>query len=266
MVTPFQIQWTFLRLPPWPDDVIRSVKRLYFEDAGKRWAYAVQGWPARTDGAPLQLPGDRPFTSVEIQVNFEYFQPHVKDAVARVAAIQRLKPSQAQPWNFPYLASLNIDLDDLDRLLQDRARFLGTILHEIGHVLGIGTLWQDDVPQPPVLAKDPQGNDVYVGKYACKAYAGLRKLAPGAAPAIALDVEKVGTTKAFHWSEDDLRYEIMSTDLDHSVVGAGNAISAISVGALKDLGYLVNMDAAEPLPAASAAPPASPATPPSPSA
>lgn len=257
-MTPFHIQWTFLRLPAWPEDTVERIKRLYFEDAGKRWSYVIKGWPARTDGAPLELPGNRAFTAVEIQVNFDYFQPDPQHAVARVSGIQRLLPSEAQPWNFPFLATLSVDLQDLQLLLQDRARFVGTVVHEIGHVLGIGTLWEDEVPgRPPLLEKDSLGKAVYVGKNAREAYAKLRPGAPGAAaPSIAIDVEEPGTTRAFHWSEADLQYEIMSTELDLPMVGAGNAISTVSVGALQDLGYVVDMGAAEPMPAAAAAAPA----------
>ncbi len=254
-MTPFQIQWTFLRLPPWPEDQVKRVKRLYFEDAARRWGYVVKGWPARTDGTPLRLPGKRPFTAIEIQVNFDYFQRDAEEAVARVpaASLQRLRPSEAQPWNFPFLAALNVDLNDLDALLQDRARFFDTIVHEIGHVLGLGTIWEDKLPQGRLLEKRGEGY-LYVGQHACQAYAAFRN---GASfPGIALDMARQEGTRSFHWSEDDLTHEIMSTKLDAPSVGTGsNAISTISIGALQDLGYLVDMGAAEPLPVASAGAP-----------
>lgn len=254
--TSFQIQWTFLRLPSWPDDMIQRVKRLYFEDAAKRWGYIVKGWPARTDGAALQLPDGRPFTGIEIQVNFEHFGSDIEDAVvASTVAIERLRPSEAQPWNFPFLATLNIDLNEEDKLLQDRAAFFIIIVHEIGHVLGIGTCWEDQVPgRAPLLGTDPaSGKEVYVGKYACEANAELRNLALDAPPPIPLD--KDAGMKSFHWSEDALMYEIMSPVLNPHVVGRGNVISAVSVGALQDLGYVVDTLAAEPLPPPSVASP-----------
>lgn len=271
-MTPFKILWTYTRLPPWSDDEIQRIKRLYFEDAGKRWGYVLKGWPARTDGTPLELPGNRPFTSIEIQVTFEYFRQDVKNAVARVpgATMQRLKPSVAQPWNFPFLAALNIDLNDLDALMNDRARFFDTIVHEVGHVLGIGTRWEDEAPKPPLLRNDVPGDKGaktragYIGQSACRAYAALKGLpSSGHPPEIPLDAEQQGTTPAYHWGEDVLPFEIMSSSLDTptaaTIAGGGsNVISTVSVGALQDLGYVVDMGAAEPLPGASAAP----ATPP----
>lgn len=256
--SPLQIEWTFLRLPPWPDDLIQRVKRLYFEDAAKRWGYVVKGLPARTDGAALQLPDGRPFTAIQIHVSFEHFGPNIEEAVvASTVSIERLHPSEAQPWNFPFRATLNIDLNEEEELLEDRAAFFVIIVHEIGHVLGIGTCWEDEVPgRAPLLGTDPiSGKEVYVGKYAREANARLRKLALDAPPPIPLD--KDPGMKSFHWSEDALMYEIMSPVLNPHVVGRGNVISAVSVGALQDLGYVVDALAAEPLPAPSVASPMS---------
>lgn len=256
-MTPFQIQWTFLRLPPaWSEEKIRLIKRLYFEDAAKRWGYVVKGWPARvTDGGPLQLPGERPFTAIEIQVNFDYFSWDLKeDVVARVPAssLQRLKPSKAQPWNFPFLAALNVDMNDLKELENDPARFLDTIVHEIGHVLGLGTIWEDEVlDREALMRKDAKGNYFYLGEHASRAYSALKKTRP--AP-IALDWAGPEDSRSFHWSETDLAHEIMSTSLDSPSVATGsNAISTISIGALEDLGYSVAPGAAEPLALASGA-------------
>ncbi|MDM0068974.1 hypothetical protein [Variovorax sp. J31P207] len=254
-MTPFSIRWVYNRLPPLSDEDIARVKQLYFENAGKRWGYVLKGWPTRVDGMPLQLPGNRPFTEIEIQVNFEYFSQD-KNAVARVpgATMQRLKPSTNQPWNFPFLAALNIDLNDLTSLLMDRARFFDTIVHEVGHVLGIGTRWNDAVPTPP-LVRNIAGRYRYVGPHACQAYAGLMGWSyTGSPPGIPLDPEQTGTTSAYHWGEVELPFEMMSSTLDTPTVatlaggGGSNIISKVSVGALQDLGYVVDMLAAEPLP------------------
>lgn len=264
-MTPFNIQWTFVRVPDWPSEKIQLVKKLYFEAAGRRWGYVLKGWPDRLDGQPLRLPGSRPLRSIEIQVNFEYFRRDVKSAVARVpeATMQYLNGSANQPWNFPFLAALNIDLSDLDLLMQDRARFFDTIVHEVGHVLGIGTRWDDGVPVPPLLYKSASPPS-YVGPNACQAYAELKNIAgsSGSLPRIPLDVEQAGTTSAYHWSEKDLPFEIMSSTLDMPSVATGsNVISKISVGALKDLGYLVEMGAAESWPVLQSAARSAPAAP-----
>ena len=258
-MTPFRIEWTYLRLPPgWSRDKIDRVKRIYFEAAARRWSYVIDGWPARvTDGQPLKLPGGRLFTAIEIQVNFDYFRWDVEnDVVARVPAstLQRLKPSQAQPWNFPFLAALNVDMNDLEMLMGDPARFLDTIVHEVGHVLGLGTVWEDPVPGRKLVVPTDDGY-AYVGRHAVEAYAALRKGATAKPPSsIALDLAEQEGTRSFHWSETDLTHEIMSTSLDAPTVATGsNAISAVSVGALQDLGYLVDPRAAERLVLASGA-------------
>jgi hypothetical protein len=91
----------------------------------------------------------------------------------------------------------------------------------------------------------------YIGPYARAAYGTLKGM--DGSPEIPLDTEYEVSTRAFHWSEDELKYEIMSPKLDDPTVGRGtiggsNVISAVSVGALRDLGYLVDMSAAQALP------------------
>ena len=51
----------------------------------------------------------------------------------------------------------------------------------------------------------------------------------------------VGTADS-HWRETLFRNELMSG----FIAGASNPISRVTVGSLQDLGYLVNLDAAEP--------------------
>ena len=55
---------------------------------------------------------------------------------------------------------------------------------------------------------------------------------------------------AYHWDEKKFRLEIMSEKLDRETAATRtfefNAISAITVGALKDIGYEVDMQNAEP--------------------
>lgn len=268
----FNIAWAYASLPQMPPDVIDRIKRLYFEDAAQQWGYVLKGWP---DG--LLLPDGSKFEGLKIEVAFQAFAGKAAEAVARVPPdqIQRTTVSTSQPVPFPYEAKMQVDLNDLDNLLKDRERFFDSIVHEIGHVLGIGTSWEGEGGGPVLVKVDGKARDaataaandakakaagpvavkgtkvaVYTGPYACEAYGVVKGV--GDSPEIPLDTEYMGSTRAFHWSEDDLQYEIMSTKLDDPTAGLGmiggsNVISAVSVGALKDLGYVVDMSAAQAL-------------------
>jgi hypothetical protein len=235
------------------------MKRLYFEEAGQRWGYVLRGWPLSEAGKTMQLPGGELFTQLSIAVEFDHFASAGGDAEGRVpaASIQRLdrEPDATPPGaqQFPYQAVIQVDLDDLAELLDDPARFLDTIIHEIGHVLGIGMSWSGDYG-PPLVRLIEDCSTVYTGAAACQEYAGIKGQPAGTTLEIPLDTEADGTTKAYHWSEKALQFEIMSTQLDMPTAGGqpgagSNVISRVSVGALQDLGYLVNMAAAQPLPA-----------------
>ncbi|MBB3176212.1 hypothetical protein [Variovorax sp. Sphag1AA] len=260
----FKIAWSYSNLPDMPPDVIERMKRLYFEDAGLQWGYVVKGWP---DG--LKLPDGSPFEELTIEVSFQVFKGAGAEAVARVPGDQILRTavSASQPMPFPYAAKMQVDLDDLDKLLNDRERFFDSIVHEVGHVLGIGTSWEGQGGGPVLVRLDPEikystsGSAVampkrskvamYIGPNARAAYGQVKGV--GGSPEVPLDTEYAGSTRAFHWSEEDLKYEIMSSRLDDPTVGVGavggsNVISAVSAGALADLGYVVDMSGAQPLP------------------
>jgi hypothetical protein len=253
-MTPFQIRWDFTKLPnrtdEFPQLLIERIKRLYFVDAGRRWRYVVAGWPMASDNTVLQLPGGQPFTYLEIEVRFEKFVGEdAEEVVGRVPAssIKRLDSSP----RFPYRAAIHVDLADLKELLNDRARFFDTIVHEIGHVLGLGTSWNGKFG--PKLVRRTNGSDVYMGTAGRREYA----LAKGHPYGTLLDVpvkrEGTRTTPAYHWSEEALRFDVMSVELDTPSVGnqpgrGSNVISRITAGALQDLRYVVDMRAAQPLP------------------
>src|SRR5882757_7254408 len=99
-MTPFQIRWKFAPLPKpeaesdttLTEDTLERIKRLYFEDAGRRWGYVVRGWPLSSDDLPLVLPEGQSFTYLEIEVTFERFDTKSAAATGRVpaASIKRL--------------------------------------------------------------------------------------------------------------------------------------------------------------------------------
>ena len=110
---------------------------------------------------------------------------------------------------------------------------LNLALHEMGHVLGIGTIWDD-------FLQNPSGDRHFTGPRAIAAFddAGGRNYTGAKVP-----VEKDGS----HWRFSVLSGELMASN---NIV----ALSAITIQALADLGYVVDVTQAVPytLPSAAA--------------
>jgi Ca2+-binding RTX toxin-like protein len=107
------------------------------------------------------------------------------------------------------------------------------ILHEMGHILGIGTLWDD--------LNLKNGADNYIGANALAEY----RTISGNAGATSVPVEHGGGagTRGAHWDEATFNAELMTGYAEAG--GVAMPISRITVGALRDLGYTVNYSAAD---------------------
>jgi hypothetical protein len=110
------------------------------------------------------------------------------------------------------------------------------ITHEMGHVLGIGTLWQ----QKGLLKQGGTSNPTVAGPGAMEEYRLLR----GDGRRRRVPVENTGGpgTRDGHWRETVFRNELMSSFISEP----GNPLSRVTAASLGDLGYQVDIDAAEP--------------------
>jgi hypothetical protein len=134
----------------------------------------------------------------------------------------------------PAKGIMSFDTADLKQMEKD-GTLNDVITHEMGHVLGIGTVWS----LKSLLKNAGKTNPTFVGKSAMKEYGKLRGSSKASVP-----VENTGGqgTRDSHWRETVFRNELMSG----FIASVGNPISRMSVGSLQDLGYVVNMEAAEP--------------------
>jgi Ca2+-binding RTX toxin-like protein len=121
----------------------------------------------------------------------------------------------------------------LDSAGGNSSRLLGICIHEIGHILGIGSLWEDK----QLLFYLNADNPVFIGDRATAEYNSLFNTF-----AFGVPVENVGGAGSVggHWRES-----VLGTELMTSVVGDVNPISRITIASLADLGYVVNMNAAD---------------------
>jgi hypothetical protein len=146
-----------------------------------------------------------------------------------------LRPPSAGAAAFlPAKGIMSFDTADLAKMEQD-GTLNDVIAHEMGHVLGIGTIWA----RKSLLRGVGKQNPTFTGKIAKLEYGKLRGSGPTAVP-----VENTGGqgTRDSHWRETIFRNELMSG----FIASSNNPISRMTVGSLKDVGYDVDVTAGEP--------------------
>jgi hypothetical protein len=127
------------------------------------------------------------------------------------------------------------DTADLD-FLEDLGFFDEVVKHEMGHVLGFGTLWSfgHDLLEGAGTA-DPR----FTGPLAIAAYDRL-----GGTGTVPVEGDQGGAgTRDSHWDEATFFNELMTGFLNASA--DVNPLSDLSVAAMGDLGYVVNLGSGE---------------------
>lgn len=147
----------------------------------------------------------------------------------------RLRPASAGAFAFlPAKGKMAFDTADLSQMERD-GTLNDVITHEMGHVLGIGTIWG----HKQLIKKAGTSNPSFTGKNAMREYGVLRH---GRSKQVPLENTGGAGTADSHWRETIFRNELMT-----GFVGkAGNPLSRMTVASLQDLGYVVDMNASEP--------------------
>lgn len=158
-------------------------------------------------------------------------------------------PNPQVRFGLPAVGSMTLNPTTLPTLLENGQAY-DVIRHELGHVLGIGAMWSG------FGRNVVTGGFEYTGPLASQASSELGFTAFGS-PALVESTGGPGVAGS-HWRESVYGADIMTPYLR---VGT-NPISRLSVAGLADLGYEVQLGAAEALPpggAAGGAPAGSPA-------
>lgn len=146
-----------------------------------------------------------------------------------------LRPASAGTAAFiPAKGIMSFDSADLQSMEEDGT--LGDVItHEMGHVIGVGTIWS----RKGLLQGAGTSNPTFVGPSASEEFGRLR--GSGSTPVPVENTGGPGTADS-HWRETVFRNELMT-----GFVGeANNPLSRLTVASLADCGYVVDMDAAEP--------------------
>lgn len=136
----------------------------------------------------------------------------------------------------PVLGFFELDVDDLAKLL-DRGTLDDVVLHEMGHILGVGTMWS----YGRTLLTGRGGDDPYftgaAGRESFMAFGGITYTSPG------VPVENSGAagTRDAHW-----RRTIFANELMQGYAQAGGMpMSRVTIASLADLGYTVSYNGAD---------------------
>ena len=137
---------------------------------------------------------------------------------------------------------MEFDSEDIPFLEAD-GTLQEVITHEMLHVLGIGSLWDDgqpdfegDVPLNSLLQDPGTSNPRYTG---AQARAACQAIGGSIACASSVPVENTGGvgTQDAHWRETTFETEMLTGFAEFA---PGMPLSRITIGGLADLGYTVN--------------------------
>lgn len=133
--------------------------------------------------------------------------------------------------HLPLLGQLRLDSADLEEM--ERAGTLNdVVMHEMGHILGFGTVWSRKALVTGTAGPDPY----FTGQHALAEYRAQGGTQAG------VPVENTGSTgtRDSHWRESVFGSELMTGYIG----GAPNPLSQMTVASLRDLGYGVGSAAA----------------------
>lgn len=135
----------------------------------------------------------------------------------------------------PVKGIMEFDVGDLARMESDGS-LLDVIIHEMGHVLGLGTLWN----LKGLLVNSGTANPLFAGFNSMREFSVLANR-PAPTPVPVANTGGPGTREG-HWRESVFGSELMTGFLDPG----DNPLSRMSIASFEDLGYIVNYNSAAP--------------------
>ena len=138
---------------------------------------------------------------------------------------------------FPVVGIMRFDVDDIDALAGN-GRLPAVVLHEMLHVIGIGTLWRTRDMLVGSGTTDPRFIGALAGAQ-CIASGGFTSCSDGRVPA-----ENLGGsgTAEVHWRESVFDREVMTGFVE---ANADMPLSSMTIASLEDLGYMTNLLSAD---------------------
>ncbi len=141
-------------------------------------------------------------------------------------------PCVVRSNGLPLLGTVSLNLFTYNALSDRKLDDL--IQHEVGHVLGIGTVWGRAAFSGLVLGDTASADPIFVGPAALAAFSRLGRGARFTGRPVPLQLRVLG-----HWRSDAFGGEVMAP----SLTASAQPTSAVSVAALRDLGWNVETEA-----------------------
>lgn len=140
--------------------------------------------------------------------------------------------------DMPLTGSMEFDTADVANLISSGS-FDEVILHEMGHVLGFGTLWDTTLygGGRKVISGAGGASPVFTGGRAVAEYSAMGR-------STNVPVENTGGlgTRDSHWRETTFANELMTGYLNSGT----NPVSRLTIASFADMGYQVDLDVAQP--------------------
>lgn len=145
--------------------------------------------------------------------------------------------------SLPVLGRMRFDTDDL-AALEASGQLGEVIVHEMGHVLGFGTLWTAfGFLQNPSLPSSPGVDTHFNGSRAIAAFDAVGGTSYTGGAKVPVENSQGGPgTRDAHWRESVFGAELMTGFINSGVT---NPLSRVSTASLWDLGYQVNLDGSD---------------------
>ena len=195
-------------------------QEMVFDDASSRWAEIITGNLPR-----VQLSNGDIIENVRIDA-----QGTSIDGASGI--LGQAGPTQLRAGSFlPATGLMRFDTADLARLEAENS-LKDVIIHEMGHVLGFGTLWSSELLN--LISGEGSSNPNFTGENAIREY----KTLVGDESICSVPVANTGGpgTRDGHWRELVFDNELMTGFIDFGT----NPISRMSIAAFEDMGYQVN--------------------------
>ncbi len=208
-----------------PDNSLSPTQQAAFQNAAARWSEIIVA------DMPDVVYQGRTIDDLEIAASAPFI-----DGVGGVLGQAGPTRVRMDGTFLPYLGMMEFDSADVASMVTD-GTFQDVILHEMGHVIGVGTLWD----QLGLVNGLGTSNPTFVGTNAVREYQTL-----SGTQATSVPVENTGGsgTAGGHWRETVFGRELMTGYAEPA--GTTMPISRLTVGSLQDIGYTVDYSAADP--------------------
>jgi hypothetical protein len=224
----FEVRLRFINPPT-------AAQEAFFRTAAAKWQSIIVGdvpnttgtIPARSCGNSFKTPS---FTGEVDDVLIDVLLQPIDGPGAVLGAAGPCLIRSAD--NLTVYGLMFFDTADLD-FLQQNSILDEVVVHEMGHVLGIGTLWNVGRNLLQGTNADPR----FVGPAAIAGYLDVG----GRGISVPVEEDFGPGTRFAHWDEETFDAELMT-----GFIALGNSpLSIMTIGSMQDLGYVVSSAPAE---------------------